>query len=103
MPGLVYGEITSAGTRPPPPLVVVPSSQSRNKAALLNAGDARIGGSCLDNHVSPVWIEQWCMSWHMSGVIQTNDGSRPALRSVVNVVNGTTWFRHRVASFTTSS
>ena len=54
------------------PAFVLPSSHVMNSAPpLRNAAELRMAGTWLRSQVSPVAMEQSCMSLHMLGVIQT--------------------------------
>jgi hypothetical protein len=70
----------------------------RVKAVLPN-----IFGTSFFSHVSPVAIEQSCMSLQMFGVMNAKLGAFPAPRSVASCVYGTIWLRQRVTSFWTSA
>ena len=56
-------------------LLWLPSSSSQTTTSsdfwLVKADDARMAGTLLDSHVSPVDTEQSCMSLHRFGVMKT--------------------------------
>src|SRR5437868_3105211 len=81
-----------------------PSSHVMNSTPpFLNAEEARIPGTTLASQVSPVAIEQSCMSLHILGVIQAKLGTVPAAKSVLSWVKGTTWAAQRAALVRMSS